>query len=170
MTTTGDYATIVVGTDGSALAVPVMMRAARLAVVDGADLVIVSAWSGLTSKDDTHGPLSTASTAVVTALPDRTAASAALVEAAGVATRIGATVTASLLVDGDPAAALLDTAAGRGAGLIVMGAHSRPGLVERLLGDVASEVVRKALCDVLIVRPPDALGRADADEAASGAD
>jgi nucleotide-binding universal stress UspA family protein len=42
-----DYNTIVVGTDGSALAAPTVARAAWLANRDDADLVIVCAFSEL---------------------------------------------------------------------------------------------------------------------------
>lgn len=153
MTDTNRYRTIIVGTDGSTLAKVVIDRAARLAALEQADLVIVCAWSGLDLSTEAHGPESVAGTGVVTALPSRSAASKALSEATSMATSLGATVSASVLIDGDPAAALLNSATEREAQLIVMGAISRPGLVERLLGDVASEVVRKAVCDVLIVRP-----------------
>ena len=47
-----DYRTIVVGTDGSALAEPTVGRAAWLAKHDDADLVIVCAYSKLSRRDE----------------------------------------------------------------------------------------------------------------------
>ncbi|MER2510580.1 MAG: universal stress protein, partial [Amaricoccus sp.] len=70
-----------------------------------------------------------------------------------VAAKHGATVTAALLMEGDPAAALIETAHARQAELIVLGASYDRSLAERLLGTVATEVVKRANCDVLIVRP-----------------
>ena len=52
MTTMNDYRTVVVGTDGSALAGPTVARAAWLAQHDDADLVIVCAYSGLSRRDE----------------------------------------------------------------------------------------------------------------------
>ena len=81
------------------------------------------------------------------------AANEALSSAINVARDGGATLSASLLVDGEPAQALLDVAGERGADLIVVGALQDVSLAERLLGTVATEVVRRAPCEVLIVRP-----------------
>ncbi|MBO6940037.1 MAG: universal stress protein [Deltaproteobacteria bacterium] len=52
-----------------------------------------------------------------------------------------------------PAEALCAFADGQGADLIVVGAHRRSGLGRILLGSVAESVVRRAPCDVLVVRP-----------------
>ena len=52
MTKMYDYRTIVVGTDGSPLAVPTVARAAWLAAHDDADLVIVCAYSELSRRDE----------------------------------------------------------------------------------------------------------------------
>ena len=69
-----DYRTIVVGTDGSELAGPVVARAAWLAVRDDADLVIVCAFSQLPRRAEAKnvatlpGPDTMPNTAVT---PDR---------------------------------------------------------------------------------------------------
>jgi len=52
-----------------------------------------------------------------------------------------------------PAEALCAFAAEQEADLIVVGAHRRSGLGRILLGSVAESVVRRAPCDVLVVRP-----------------
>ena len=84
---------------------------------------------------------------------DRDAAGLALSEAMKVASAEGATVTAALLVDGEPARALVATAEDQHADLIVLGALSDRTLADRLLGSTSEEVLKRATCDVLIVRP-----------------
>jgi len=59
-------------------------------------------------------------------------------------------------VVGQPAGELVDVAAQRQAGLIVVGTRE-PGFFERMFGGSVSQGVAKhAHCDVLIVHPPDA--------------
>ncbi|HZP42147.1 MAG TPA: universal stress protein [Candidatus Binatia bacterium] len=53
---------------------------------------------------------------------------------------------------GAPAEEILAVAMAEGADLIVMGTHGRTGLAHALLGSVAEDVVRRALCPVLTVR------------------
>ena len=47
----------------------------------------------------------------------------------------------------------MSVAAERNADLIVVGARHQRSIAERLLGTVATEVTKRAPCDVLIVRP-----------------
>jgi nucleotide-binding universal stress UspA family protein len=61
---------------------------------------------------------------------------------------------AYLLADGDAAAEVLRLAGELPADLIVMGTHGRTGLKRLLLGSVAEQVLRKAPCPVLTVKPP----------------
>ena len=63
-----------------------------------------------------------------------------------------------LLVEGEAASALLRAAQQHEADLIVIGAIRDTSLAGRLLGTVASAVVREAPCEVLVVRPPAAWG------------
>lgn len=152
MSTMYDYRTIVVGTDGSPLATPTVSRAAWLATHNDADLVIVCAYSGVTPRQEAKA---------VAALADppggqvagRNAASVAIADAVAAARQQGATITAALLVDGEPATALLTTAKERAADLIVVGALRDTSIADRLLGTVATEVVRRAESEVLVVRP-----------------
>ena len=65
----------------------------------------------------------------------------------------GATIAAAILVDGSADQALLEVARERSADLIVLGARRHASMAERLLGSVATEVLRQADCDVLVVRP-----------------
>ena len=148
------YRRVVVGTDGSALAAPTVARAAFIAANEGSDLYIVCAWSHVSPRQDARNVATLGGSVAVGQVPGRAAASAVLAEAMATAGGLGATVASAVLVDGEAAAALLEVAKREDADLIVLGARSKIGLAERLLGDVASEVVRKAGCDVLIVRPP----------------
>jgi len=56
-----------------------------------------------------------------------------------------------LLMQGNPATAILKAARESRCDLIVMGTHGRKGLRRVLMGSVAEEVVRKAPCPVLTV-------------------
>ena len=164
-----DYRTIVVGTDGSPLAGPTVARAAWLAARDDADLVIVCAYSGLSRRDEARNVATLGGDARIGLVTGRADASAALAAAVGVARERSATISAALLVEGEPANALLATAAERAADLIVVGALRDASIADRLLGSVASEVVRRAPCDVLVVRPrPDPARQPAAEEPATG--
>jgi nucleotide-binding universal stress UspA family protein len=153
MNTRYDYRTIVVGTDGSPLAKPTVSRAAWLAAHDDADLVIVCAYSGLSRRQEARNVATIGGDSRIGQVLGRAAADEAMSAAVSVARECGATVTAALLVDGEPAQALLAVAAERQADLIVIGARQDLTLAERLLGTVATEVVRRAPSEVLIVRP-----------------
>ena len=152
MSTMYDYKTIVVGTDGSPLAEPTVARAAWLAAHADADLVIVCAYSALSRRQEARNVATVGGDSRIGQVLGRAAANEALSSAINVARDSGATPSASLLVDGEPVQALLDVAGERGADLIVVGALQDVSLAERLLGTVATEVVRRAPCEVLIVR------------------
>ncbi|MFT4124748.1 MAG: universal stress protein [Gordonia sp. (in: high G+C Gram-positive bacteria)] len=148
-----DYRAIVVGTDGSELAEPTVSRAAWLSAHGDADLIVVCAWSGLSRRDDAKNVMTTGGDTRVGVVIGRTAANAALTSAVETAAKAGATIRAALLVQGEPAEALLEAAQTHTAELIVMGATRRVSLADRLIGTVANDVVRRADCDVLLVRP-----------------
>jgi nucleotide-binding universal stress UspA family protein len=152
MATMDEYGTIVVGTDGSPLATPTVSRAAWLAAHNDADLVIVCAYSGLSRRQEAR-TVASLGDARVGQVPGRSAASSAIAAAVAVAQEHGATISAALLVDGEPATALLDAAKERAADLVVVGALRDTSIADRLLGSVATEVVRRAECEVLVVRP-----------------
>jgi len=56
------------------------------------------------------------------------------------------------LVEGDPAQALLDTVGGNPANLIVVGNRGLGAAKGQLLGSVPGNVVKNAVCDVLVVQ------------------
>jgi nucleotide-binding universal stress UspA family protein len=58
----------------------------------------------------------------------------------------------SILVEGDPARAILDEVARLSPRMVVMGTHGRAGLGHMLLGSVAERVVRGSAAPVAVVR------------------
>jgi nucleotide-binding universal stress UspA family protein len=74
-------------------------------------------------------------------------------DAALVAARALAPSASARLVDGDPAASLLEQAASEGATLIAVGSHRRRRVAGLLLGTVAARTLRDASCSVLVARP-----------------
>ncbi len=148
-----DYRTIVVGTDGSSLAEPTVGRAAWLATHDDANLVIVCAYAKLSRRDEAKNVTTLGGDSRIGQVLGREAAGLALSEAMAVAGKEGAVVTAALLIDGEPSEALVSTAGEQNADLIVMGALHDRSLADRLLGSTSEEVLKRARCDVLIVRP-----------------
>ena len=112
--------TIVVGTDGSSLGGPTVGRAVWLARHDDADLVIVCAYAQLSRRDEAKNVATLGGDTRIGQVLGREAAGLALAEAMKVAAVEGATVTAALLIDGEPAKALVATATDRDADLIVL--------------------------------------------------
>jgi nucleotide-binding universal stress UspA family protein/quercetin dioxygenase-like cupin family protein len=58
------------------------------------------------------------------------------------------------LAEGDPAEEILRLAQAVPGGLVVMGTHGRTGLRRFLTGSVAEEVLRQAVCPVLVIKAP----------------
>lgn len=159
-----DYHTIVVGTDGSSLAEPTVGRAAWLAKHNDADLVIVCAYAQMSRRTEAKNIVTLGGDTRTGQVLGREAASTALADAMRVASAEGATVAAALLIDGDPSTALVVTAEDRSADLIVLGAIHNRSLADRVLGWTATEVTKRAWCDVLIVRPEKDLGELEVPE------
>jgi nucleotide-binding universal stress UspA family protein len=61
-----------------------------------------------------------------------------------------------LLAEGDPAEQIIRAGHDTDAELIVMATHGRTGLQRVLMGSVAEQVMLKASCPVLVVKPPHA--------------
>jgi nucleotide-binding universal stress UspA family protein len=59
-----------------------------------------------------------------------------------------------VLLEGDPAAQIVQFARDGGIELIVMGTHGRTGKERLLLGSVAEKVMRDAPCSVMVVKLP----------------
>ena len=148
-----DYTTVVVGTDGSELAGPTVTRAAWIAAKEDADLVIVCAYGGGSRRADAKVSMTETLTGRIGQVPGKEAAAQAVAHARDIAIAAGARVKAVLLVDAEPAEALLSISKEHLGDLIVIGAIRDRSIAGRLLGDVAGVVVRRAHCDVLVIRP-----------------
>lgn len=125
-TLTGVYERILVGTDGSKTAARAVDRAVEVAAIHGAALTIMMA-----GRDDKARP-------VVEAEAARHAGAGVAIEA--------------LVVDKDPAGALVDTAAEGGYDLLVTGNKGMTGARRFLLGSVPNKVGHHLPCSFLIVR------------------
>lgn len=145
------FASIVVGTDGSATATAAVRRACELARAHSADLHVVSAYPSSVAPMVARGmdPASLPST-----IDDRDADVCAAVERMLEALRqqlAGAGVKITTHAVGyDPVTAILDVAKAQQADLIVVGNKGMQG-PQRKLGNVPDVLVHKAPCDVLIV-------------------
>lgn len=148
-----DYRTIVVGTDGSALAGPTVRRAAWLAGHEDADLVVVCAFSELSRRVEAGNVVTLGGDLRIGQVLGRAAADEAVRAAVAVAAEEGARVAATVLVDDEPSRALLATVDERSAQLLVVGARRDLSIAGRLLGTVATAVTKHAECDVLVIRP-----------------
>ena len=147
------YRTVVVGTDGSSLAEPTVRRAAQLAVREEAPLYIVCAFTPIPRRAEAKNVATVGGDPAMDQVAGRSSAETALREAAAFATEEGAEVAATRLMDGPAAASLLHVVDTQAADLLVVGAVRDRSITGRLLGTVAQEVLRKAHCDVLIIRP-----------------
>jgi nucleotide-binding universal stress UspA family protein len=63
----------------------------------------------------------------------------------------------ALVRRGEPAAAIVETAADERADLVVMSSHGYSGVTRWLLGSVAEKVLRAAACPVLVIRSPNSM-------------
>jgi len=138
---------IIVGVDGSDTATQAALTAARLAAGLGSELRVVSAYGKFeveTVGDDEELTFSTASEA-------RSVAEGIIEKIR--AAHPGLEVSAQA-AGGKPAVALLSVAASTDAEMIVVG-NKRVQGAARLLGSVATDVARKAPCDVYVAHTHD---------------
>lgn len=143
------FTRIVVGTDGSDTAAQAVTQAIELARLTGAQLGIVSAYSGHSGRHAQSDPGAPADVAYelgpredVNIVLDAAAADA---KAAGVDVQTHA-------VEADPADAILNVAEETKADLIVVGNKGMTGARRYLLGSVPNNVSHHATCSVIIVR------------------
>jgi nucleotide-binding universal stress UspA family protein len=145
------FASIVVGTDGSATAAAAVQRACALAEAHSSDLHIVSAYPSSTASMVARG-LDPASLPIPA--DDRDADICAAVERMLEEVRrqlAGAGVKITTHAVGyDPITAILDVAKAQQADLIVVGNKGMQG-PQRKLGSVPDVLAHTAPCDVLIV-------------------
>ncbi|WBT09912.1 universal stress protein [Corynebacterium sp. SCR221107] len=140
-----DYATIVVGTDGSKSSLLAVDRAARIAAAFDATLVVGCAY--YENKEDASKTLRQDSITVLGTDP----AQQNLDKAAEHARNLGATKIETQIRPGTPVEALMSIVNDYNADLLVVGNRGINSLTGRLLGSVPADVARQSDCDVMIV-------------------
>ena len=142
------FKSIVVGVDGSQTALAALQRAAKLAETTGAELHVVCAYQGaaLVAVD----PIGAAAISGTSTAGLRQAA----VDVLGAAVKSAGTDSVKIethAIEAEPSDALIDTADGVDADLIVVGSKGMRGGKRLLLGSVPNRVAHHAGRDVLIV-------------------
>jgi nucleotide-binding universal stress UspA family protein len=135
---------IVVGVDSSDSSKAALAWAVRQAALTGATVDVVAAWQVPAIFGFTY-----------TMTPDTSeldrGVHRALAEAVTAAAKLAPEVEIRpLIVQDNPAAALLDAA--KGADLLVVGSRGHGGFTEALLGSVGQHCVHHAKCPVVVVR------------------
>lgn len=138
---------ILVGTDGSNTAAIAVNRAAGIAAALGAELCIVSAFSGHTPGKLGEGLGSDAvwHATAETAAKDHVNSAVETAKGLGVSNVSGDTMA------GDPAEVLIQQAEKLGVDLLVVGSKGMQTSTRFLLGSVPNNVSHHAPCDLLIV-------------------
>jgi len=142
------YSTVVVGTDGSETSLRAVERAADIAGVSVARLVIVCAYEPQPREVQREASVALGDEAfqVVGSAP----AQDTLQTASARAARAGALDVQRRAVRDSPEKALLGAVAELDADLLVVGNRGLNSIAGRILGSVPAAVSRKATCDVLI--------------------
>lgn len=144
------FTRIVVGTDGSDTATQAVTQAIELAKLMGAQLGIVSAYSGSSSRR-AEAEAQGAPADVQYELGPREDINIVLDAAAAEAKAAGVEVQTHA-VEADPADAILNVAEETKADLIVVGNKGMTGARRYLLGSIPNNVSHHAPCSVIIVR------------------
>lgn len=137
---------ILVGTDGSATAGIAVRRAAGMAALTGAELVIVSAYSA-----KAPGALGSVAGSETWAATAEAAAREHVNVAVQAAKEAGAASVSGDAVAGDPADVLLGESDRRGVDLLIVGSKGMQSSARFLLGSVPNKVSHHSPCDLLIV-------------------
>jgi maltose/moltooligosaccharide transporter len=141
------YDQVVVGSDGTPTSLYAVDRAAEVAQAAQAKLVVVTAYD---EGDARTAP--SPSEGLHRAVYGADAARKALGKSMTGLTKERARYIEQRLVRGDPAQALLDTVGANPANLIVVGNRGLGASEGQRLGSVPTNVVKNAMCDVLVVQ------------------
>jgi maltose/moltooligosaccharide transporter len=140
------YDRVVVGSDGTPTSLYAVDRAAEVAEAAQAKLVVVTAY------DEGQAERAAEQAGAHRYLYGQDAARRALETSVSGLTKERVRFVEQRLVRGDPAQALLDTVGSNPASLIVVGNRGLGAGEGELLGSVPAQVVRNAVCDVIIVQ------------------
>lgn len=143
------YATVLVGTDGSASSFRAVEQAARLVGDAGAQLLVACAYRPMSEREvrGAQQALGDAGYKVSGSAP----AEDVLRDAAERARAVGATKVKTIALEGDAVDGLVDLVRSERADLLVVGNRGLNSLAGRLLGSVPANISHRASCDVLIV-------------------
>jgi maltose/moltooligosaccharide transporter len=141
------YERVVVGSDGTPTSLYAVDRAAEVAQAAQARLIVVTAY-----RDSDPSTASSPAEGMHRDLHGSEAARKALEKSVTGLTKERARYIEQRLVVGDPAKALLDTVGSNPANLIVVGNRGLGANEGQLLGSVPRDVVKDAVCDVLVVQ------------------
>ena len=162
------YDKVLVGSDGSDSSLRAVERAAEVAGASQAGLVIACAYSPMGGRDQAvlNATLGDARQTV----RGEDGARKAFEESLARVNQERVPGIEQMLVEGEPAQAILDAAQSSGADLIIVGNRGLDALSGTLLGSVPGDIARGAPCDVLIVQttPESAMDAMDAADRASG--
>lgn len=134
-----------VGTDGSESSLLAVRRAAKIAAVMGAQLVLASAYyeqdedAAASPRGDSHAVIGDGRARKI------------LERAIAVAQEQGAEEIKAAMREGSPVEALMGIVTEVQADLLVVGNRGINSLTGRLLGSVPADVARQAECDVMII-------------------
>jgi nucleotide-binding universal stress UspA family protein len=145
------YTNIVVGTDGSATASKAVGKAADLAAISSATLVVVSAYRPV-PEERLRSERAGAPEDVAYMVNREEDVGRILGDAKKLAESRGAKKVVTESVDSGPSEALIDVAEKIGAELIVVGSQGMTGAKRLLLGSVPNRIAHHTPCDVLIVK------------------
>jgi maltose/moltooligosaccharide transporter len=141
------YDRVVVGSDGTPTSLYAVDRAAEVAQAAQARLVVVTAY-----RDDDPSTAAKVVPGVHRDIYGADAGREALAKSVTELTKERARYIDQRLVRGDPAQAILDTVGADPANLIVVGNRGLGAHEGQLLGSVPGNVVKNAICDVLVVQ------------------
>lgn len=147
------FETILVPLDGTDSAEAALDVAREMAAKFGSSLILVHVAPGYEAAvGATIAEPFGAAGAVGAAIEAEKAAEASAAEYLNaVREEYGTARTTTMVVEGDSATAIADTAESTGADLIVMATHARKGLKRFFLGSVSDDVIRRVGVPVLVV-------------------
>ncbi len=145
------YSSIVVGTDGSATASKAVGKAADLAALASATLVVVSAYRPV-PEERLRSERAGAPEDIAYRVNREEDVGRILEDAKKLAESRGVNKIQMESADSGPSEAILDIAERVGADLIVVGSQGMTGTKRFLLGSVPNRIAHHTPCDVLIVK------------------
>jgi maltose/moltooligosaccharide transporter len=153
------YNKILVGTDGSPSSQLAVERAGQVASASEAELVVVTAYDPVPARDVARLELTTPAVREHQ-IWGQAHAEQTLEAARELINDDRVPTVRAVAVEGEPADAILATAAEQLADLIIVGNRGMGALAGHLLGSVPGDIAHRAPCDVLIVQTEQAAGPA----------